>query len=424
MKRKYYRSRLSICLILFVCSFLWLFEGIIGKNRLTSLSVFCGVMLLCSRKIKLSKSLLIWLLYILAIVMSYVVNKTATRWGLYCLKLYLPVILCAVFIKCSFSVFKTGICFLMATGAGNAFMVLVHFFLDETYNKIYFPFLKHNSSFITASTYYRRGYYFGLNYKPHETAGIIIFSLAAFLIWGMVQTNARKKLIYILPCSMLLPLLLTGKKGAFVCMFAALLCVVCLWYMLRKQEKKIILTMIGATALLIVSVCYILTHLDNPLFYRFSMFFINLSQGKSVDAGRGSLRDAAWQLWKENKLFGVGWFRYNGYTVSRFGFSSSHSVNLDYLQFLCETGIFGFTLMIIPIIIMLRNTVLVCKKVLKTVTVKQIQWIILFAVFVQIFTVLYAFIEVPFYNFMYFTVYIFSCMIINHTLFHNAGCVS
>lgn len=61
-------------------------------------------------------------------------------------------------------------------------------------------------------------------------------------------------------------------------------------------------------------------------------------------------------------------------------------------------------LTITPIIIMFRNTVLVCEKVLKTVTLKQIQLIVLFAVFVQIFMVLYTFIEVPFYNFMYFTV--------------------
>ena len=424
MKKNYYRSKLSICMILFVCSFLWLFEGIIGKNRLTSLSVFCAVVILSSKKIRLSKSSLIWLLYILAIIMSYTINKTAVRWGLYYLKLYFSVILCTIFIKCNYSVFKTGISFLIAAGAGNAFMVMIHFFLDEAYNKIYFPFLQHNGSLTTAGTYYRRGYYFGLNYKPHETAGIIIFSMAALFIWGLVQTNSKKKFIYLLPCSMLIPLLLTGKKGAFVCMFAAVMLIVFLWYLLKKQEKKMILTLLGVTTLLIIFVCYILTHLDNPLFYRFAAFFINLSQGKSVDAGRGSLRNAAWQLWKENKLFGVGWFRYNGYTVSRFGFSSSHSVNLDYLQFLCEAGILGFSLMITPIVVMLRKTVLVCKKVLRTVTVKQTQWIILFAVFVQIFTVLYAFIEVPFYNFMYFTIYMFSCMIINYTLYNQTESVS
>ena len=36
--------------------------------------------------------------------------------------------------------------------------------------------------------------------------------------------------------------------------------------------------------------------------------------------------------------------------------SKTHEVNLDYLQFLCETGITGFTLMMIRILVMVRSS--------------------------------------------------------------------
>lgn len=113
-------------------------------------------------------------------------------------------------------------------------------------------------------------------------------------------------------------------------------------------------------------------------------------------------------------MWGVGWFQFNGYTVSRFGYPKTHSVNLDYLQFLCETGIVGFVFMMTPIIVMVRRTFIVCKNALKNIAEKSKLWTILFAVFVQLFTLMYAFIEVPFYTVMYFAIYIFSCMIINN----------
>ena len=39
--------------------------------------------------------------------------------------------------------------------------------------------------------------------------------------------------------------------------------------------------------------------------------------------------------------------------------------------------------------------------------------LILFAVYIQIFILLYAFVEVPFYSILFFSIYVYSCMIIN-----------
>ena len=75
--------------------------------------------------------------------------------------------------------------------------------------------------------------------------------------------------------------------------------------------------------------------------------------------------------------------------------------------------------MISPIIYSLWQTIICWKRILKDNTSAYENWIVLFAIFVQLFIVLYAFFEVPFYNIMYFTIYILSGVIIN-TYYHKA----
>lgn len=414
MKNEKFKIQSALFILLFVNCSIWFFDGIIGWKRITFLVMLSGLLVLCTKRFSVSKSALIWLLYPAVIIISLVINNAINNWSIYMFLMYLVVILYSLLINYDLSIFKTGILFLSGLGLFHACFVIIHFLLKGQFTDFFFPLLKYNGAYDTAIFYSGRKYYFGLNYKPHEVAGIIVISMSVFLIWGMLQTNLKKKIIYIFPVLMIIPLLLTGKKGVTVCMGITFMLILLVRYISQKKWIKIGI-MIGASAIIIALVIwYILTHLDSPLFSRFASFFINLMNGESADSGRGRIRDAAIQLWSENKLLGIGWFQFNKYTVERFGFSRTHSVNLDYLQFLCETGILGFILMMTPIIVTLKRTIQVWRNTLHTVTDLKKQWIIYFAVFVQFFTILYAFIEVPFYNTMYFTIYIFSCMIINN----------
>lgn len=416
MAKESYKTKIAICIFLFVSCFIWLFDGIIGWKKITLFVMASGLLLLCTKKIKLSKLSLIWLLYPVTILGSWFLNRDTadiSKWFIYVFLLYCMIILYAILIESDTGTLKVGIIFLTGLGVFHAIAVMVHFILKEKFNEFYFPFLQYYGSYSTATSYYDRGYYFGLDYKPHETAGLIAVAMAALFIWCFLQKDRKSKILYIIPVCLFVPLLLTGKKGVTACMAAVCMLMLLVWYISQKQWLKIGVTIGVAAILFVLAVWYIMTHLDNPIFYRFASFFERLSTGESVDAGRGGLQSAAWQLWNENKIWGVGWFQFNGYTVSRFGYPKTHSVNLDYLQFLCETGIIGFFLMIAPIGIMIYRTFIVWKNTLKSIWDKKEQWVILCAVFVQIFTVLYAFIEVPFYTVMYFAIYIFSCIIIN-----------
>lgn len=413
-KKDIYKIEAAICVMLFVSCSIWLFDGIIGWKKITVLAMGMGLLILLTKKITVSRFSAIWLLYPAVILLSWIINHTFSKWFVYVFLLYCMIICYAMLVDCEVNYLKIGVIFLAGLGIFHGIAVIVHFVFKEKFNGFYFPFLKHNGSLSTATSYYDRGYFFGLDYKPHETAGLIVFAIAALGIWALLQKEYKKKIVYVIPTCLMFPLLLTGKKGVTACMLVGCMLILLVWYASKKQWMKIGIAVGGAAILMILAVWYIATHLDNPLFYRFASFFERLTSGQSVDAGRGGLQDAAWQLWEENKIWGVGWFQFNGYTVNRFGYPKTHSVNLDYLQFLCETGIIGFVFMITPIIVMARRTFIVCKNTLKNITEKSKQWIILFAVFVQLFTLMYAFIEVPFYTVMYFAIYIFSCMIINN----------
>ena len=413
-KKDIYKIKVAICIMLFVSCSIWLFDGIIGWKKITVAAMAIGLLILFTKKITISKFSSIWLLDLGVILFSWIINQTFSKWFVYVFLLYCMIILYAMLLDCEVNYLKTGVVFLTGLGIFHGLAVIVHFLFKEKFNDVYFPFLQNYGSLSTATSYYDRGYFFGLDYKPHETAGLIVFAIAALGIWALLQKEYRKKAVYVIPVCLMFPLLLTGKKGVTVCMLVGCMFILLVWYASKKQWIKIGIAVGSAVILMILAIWYIATHLDNPLFYRFASFFERLTSGQSVDAGRGGLQDAAWQLWKENKIWGVGWFQFNGYTVSRFGYPKTHSVNLDYLQFLCETGIVGFVFMITPIIVMVRRTFIVCKNTLKNITEKSKQWIILFAVFVQLFTLMYAFIEVPFYTVMYFAIYIFSCMIINN----------
>lgn len=413
-KNDVYKIKASICIMLFVSCSIWLFDGIIGWKKITVVAMAIGLLILFTKKMTVSKLSSIWLLYPAVILFSWTINQTFSKWFIYVFLLYCMIILYSMLIECEVIHLKTGVVFLTGLGIFHGITVIFHFIFKEKFNEIYFPLLQNYGALSTADSYYDRGYFFGLDYKPHETAGMIVFAIAALEIWALLQKEYKKKIVYIIPICLMFPLLLTGKKGVTACMIVGCMFILLTWYVSKKQWVKIGITVVSAVILILLAVWYIATHLDNPLFYRFASFFERLTSGQSVDAGRGGLQDAAWQLWKEDKMWGVGWFQFNGYTVSRFGYPKTHSVNLDYLQFLCETGIIGFVFMMTPIIVMVRRTFIVCKNALKNIAEKSKLWTILFAVFVQLFTLMYAFIEVPFYTVMYFAIYIFSCMIINN----------
>ena len=69
-----------------------------------------------------------------------------------------------------------------------------------------------------------------------------------------------------------------------------------------------------------------------------------------LTSGRTALWKKAYELFKENPVFGIGWEQFmNNNTYE-------HEVHNTYLQWLCETGVIGFILIMIPLLYMYLTT--------------------------------------------------------------------
>ncbi|MCQ4022556.1 MULTISPECIES: O-antigen ligase [unclassified Ruminococcus] len=292
-----------------------------------------------------------------------------------------------------------------------AVFVFLQYFLKDTFNNIYFSLLNDSYSYV-ANHYYNQGYYFGLIFNPHEIAALLSITIVALLLWQIIN---RKKNVFVicLIIVLLIPLLLSQKKAVIFLSFIAFFLVVCVMFASKKQWIRL-----GVFLVVVVLGYYILTYYisnnpDSDLFYRLAQFLDNVNSGESYDSGRSVLYDYAWAEFEKHKLFGIGWKSFNSLTTTVFGYASGHEVNMDYLQWLCETGIVGFTMNMIPVLVTLYRTIYICVKYVKNMTNNKAKCAVMVAIFSQFFTVMYAFFEIPFYDIVLFTLYILSCIVIN-----------
>jgi O-Antigen ligase. len=346
------------------------------------------------------------------IIISFFVNGASLSVLHQCTLVCLVIIL-AIFLKDEVHNFECGVKFLIFSGLISTISLLLQFFFENTFNSIYFAFLKPDALSV-AENYLSKGYYFGFNYRPHIAAGSICFALAAIFFRFFCMRKKMKKRHIILMLCLFFALILTQKKGILLVTILTLTLVLILVYASKRQWTRA-LKIIGVVVCIgVVLYMYILAHPDNVMFYRITQFVSNFLAGEEFDSGRNRLYAYAISLFLENPILGIGWRQFAQLTVSDFNYITAHQVNFDYLQFLCEMGIVGFLLFLIPIITMLCRSIKLCRNFAKLKISSSNQWLIFFATYVQFFMVAYAFIEVPFYDIMYFSIYIYSCVIINN----------
>ena len=129
----------------------------------------------------------------------------------------------------------------------------------------------------------------------------------------------------------------------------------------RVKLKKTVLLLI-----IFASTC-LLYFASKGYLNRYLVFFerlLNNARNKDtkidVTSGRTLIWALAFNLFLENPILGIGWGHFEDY-VSAID-SNLSNVHNNYLQLLCETGIVGFLLVIIPMILLLINTIKYRKK--------------------------------------------------------------
>lgn len=408
---KKYKGNLPLYILLATVCNKWLLEGVLGQILFEVIFLAVGLGLLASRRgVKLNKLSAVWVLYIANIFFSVLFHDPSV--GRIGRALVMIEIICfMLFTEYDQKKYPQVFDFIIKLSFFYGFFVFVQLIFKERFNNVYFPQLIKAYQYV-ANHYYRKGYFFGLVFNPHEIACLLALSFVALVLWQVV-TN-KFNLLHSCCCAILFSLmLLVQKKGVTSLSLVSLFFVIMVLYATRKQWIRIIGLIAVLSIVSLVLYIYIKRHGDSVFFYRFVQFIERINNNQNIDSGRGGLWQYAVNEFNNHKLFGIGWRKFNSFTTSIYGYDSGHEVNFDYLQWLCETGIVGFIMNSIPVLVMLGRTILICTKYARNEKDLRVKWSVLIAIYSQFFTVVYAFIEIPFYDIVVFAIYIISCIVIN-----------
>lgn len=146
-------------------------------------------------------------------------------------------------------------------------------------------------------------------------------------------------------------ILLTGRRGEFL---GAILTCALLFIMTGDGKHRIIraAVLLGcalACAGLLILALPLLKQVD--VLHRYAMTIEQLINGEDISSGRTQLYQWAWDAFLQKPVFGIGWDRFAECITPEFHAIHGwevEDVHCIYLQFLCEIGLVGATLIIFP----------------------------------------------------------------------------
>lgn len=196
--------------------------------------------------------------------------------------------------------------------------------------------------------------YAGFTYQLGTTAMPIIYALPILLYANNRNYRvSHNNLIRITLISLLIVgVFLTGKRSLALCALSFPILIPFLTS--RLSGKKIVISII-IFFICALSFSYFINHpyefIDNAMLRRFAESVIDLSMGGDVSSGRSDLYALAFNAFEDHPLLGIGPGQFIPYTKA---YTSVHNT---YLEVLCEQGIVGTLLYIIPLLFCLFKTI-------------------------------------------------------------------
>lgn len=294
-----------------------------------------------------------------------------------------------------------------------ALATVVSYFSESIYINYMVPLLSQYNT-TQMINFYHQGYMLGLT--DHYSTNGMYLAVGTGAFFAKLVPDFKKKQNWVYLLIMMLALLLTGKRGPLIFAVGAM-AVVFFFYKSNKPQGRIlkimIIAAIGVAALLIASIWV-------PEIMNSINRFISSSDDGDVTAGRGPLFALAISLFKKKPIFGWGWGSYQYLYYDNLGkyqyvFKYRHAHNI-YLQLLCEVGIVGF-------IVFCSFFIWQLYKVLKLYRDYRKGFIILpecassvlpFAVYSQVFFLMYGMTGNPLYDVIVLFPYLFSCITVNY----------
>lgn len=258
------------------------------------------------------------------------------------------------------------------------------------------------------------GMYNGCIFNTTYTAGFL--SIGIILQYDRLFREKSKlnKIICVLSLIVLfLALNATSKRANLVYCLIGMAVV----FLFDKRVKYRIQIIIGVVACglvggLILAFSYESLQNSSSGLARLIVQIVKLFSGDSnISSGRFDLWVQAWELFKQNPIFGIGWYQFDNFSVEGI------QVHNEFLRLLCETGIVGFLLFVIPMIfVFIKSTK---QMIINKTPFSSLAWLF------QAFFVLYCFTDNAMLDRMYMFMYLVSlCMIYGDYSEYSIGAIN
>lgn len=321
---------------------------------------------------------------------------------------YLTFVIFVVNVKTEIRFFNRAIKLIFYMAIFHLIMVFVNVIFKSQFTNFIYSIIDSGA----VSTYNRAvngNYITGFGYIPGDTSGYLVNGIF-ILLFGDKVVEKKHKLSYI--ALLFLGVLFCAKKSHLLCLIFT--CMV-LWMISSNGSKRIkkIITSIFILCFALVILYLLLPFLSHiPMVNRILLSIDKMMAGVDFSSNRTGLSKLAFRLFNENKTFGIGWKEFNRYTYELWG--NTNYVNNVFLQLATETGIVGFVLFSMPIVVSLFKTIKMVLNIKKNEENNDIRmkYLTLSLAF-QLFYVFYCFFEIPFYDYTFLFIYAIAISIFN-----------
>lgn len=298
-----------------------------------------------------------------------------------------------------------------------AFINAICVFLQAIDNTFFVPFARARFSSGMYSYYIRilsSSYISGCNGIVGDTAGYLLNAIGILCSCMLICGIKKIKIFsYILFGILLIALLFTGKRAHLLCGIVGAIILYILSGKPTKKARRILFSILAIIIIYCMMRIMLVFFPDANTINRVMESIDGLILGEDISSGRDTLYGYALQQFKSSPIVGIGWKVFNQLTTSLYNYSSTHYVNNDYLQILCETGIIGVVCMFVPMYIFFFRSLKTLKNIVKKPELFDIKMkiAIVYSLFIQIYYLIYLFLENPLYNRSFFFMYIIAVLI-------------
>lgn len=298
--------------------------------------------------------------------------------------------------------FQPAMKMIMAFGIFYSLCTIIFMFTPDFYKNTVLPIFTDYGYTGLMSRLYDQGYMTG--FTPHYSTNAMYLTVALGVPAAAIYNGDKRKRSYLIFGLVILALLLTGKRAHVIFGVCALM--VC--FFLLNCDKgssrwlKIIISVIFGVLALLVASRFVPAVLN--VFYR----FMETAKG-DVTQGRIAQWSYAIELFRDNKLFGVGWdaFRYEWLSMH----GVEYNVHCVYIQLLCECGIVGSIPFYLFFLVEFFHTVHALKDqvLYNRQCNRKGKLVLTFSVYIETFFLLYCLTGNPLYDAQVLIPYILSC---------------